>query len=111
MADALRRADVDPLDNTTDDPTVPTELVLGGHTLTSLTYKVCSIVERPKPPKAWYVAITISGALTLLLFAMIGYLVVTGIGVWGLNNPVGWGWAIVKSSTSCSGSGSVTRAL
>ena len=27
----------DPLDNTNDDPSVPTELILGGHTLTSLT--------------------------------------------------------------------------
>ena len=96
MDKAVTQTLVDPLDNTRDDPTVQTELVLGGHTLTSLTDKVCSIVERPKPPKAWYVAITISGALTLLLLAMIAYLVVTGIGVWGLNNPVGWGWAIVN---------------
>ena len=26
----------------------------------------------------------------------IGYLVWEGTGVWGLNNPVGWGWAIVN---------------
>ena len=27
---------------------------------------------------------------------MIGYLVWDGVGVWGLNNPVGWGFAIVN---------------
>ena len=32
----------------------------------------------------------------LLLFAMISYLVWEGIGIWGLNNPVGWGYAIVN---------------
>ena len=53
MGKAMKQTLVDPLDNTIDDPTVHTELVLGGHTLTSLTDKVCSIVERPKPPKAW----------------------------------------------------------
>ena len=31
-----------------------------------------------------------------MMFAMIAYLITTGIGVWGLNNPVGWGWAIVN---------------
>ena len=30
------------------------------------------------------------------MFAMIGYLVTTGVGVWGNNQPVGWGWAIVN---------------
>jgi molybdopterin-containing oxidoreductase family membrane subunit len=31
-----------------------------------------------------------------LLVAMIGYLIWTGLGVWGLNSPVGWGFAIVN---------------
>ena len=35
-------------------------------------------------------------SLASLLVAMIGYLVWDGVGVWGLNNPVGWGFAIVN---------------
>ena len=31
-----------------------------------------------------------------ILFATIGYLFWEGTGIWGLNNPVGWGWAIVN---------------
>ena len=27
---------------------------------------------------------------------LVNHLVSTGVGVWGLNNPVGWGWAIVN---------------
>ncbi|MDT8324387.1 MAG: NrfD/PsrC family molybdoenzyme membrane anchor subunit [Bacteroidota bacterium] len=33
---------------------------------------------------------------TLVLAGSIGWLFYDGTGVWGLNNPVGWGWAIVN---------------
>ena len=32
----------------------------------------------------------------MILFAMLGYLVFTGIGVWGNNQPVGWAWDITN---------------
>ncbi|MGD8453876.1 MAG: polysulfide reductase NrfD [Phycisphaerae bacterium] len=83
-------------DNTIDDPTQRPALVLGGHDLTTVTDLVCGIAERPKPPRAWYIAFAISTSATLMLGAMVLYLIVTGVGVWGLNNPVGWGWAIVN---------------
>jgi len=86
----------DPLNNTADDPTKPTELVLGGHTFTTVTEKVSDIVLERKTPKAWYIAFAFTSGLTAILFAMIAYLFVTGVGVWGLNNPVSWGWAIVN---------------
>ena len=31
-----------------------------------------------------------------MLFALIGYLIATGVGVWGNNAPVFWGWPIVN---------------
>ena len=31
-----------------------------------------------------------------MMFAMIVHLITTGIGVWGVNSTVGWGWAIVN---------------
>jgi molybdopterin-containing oxidoreductase family membrane subunit len=83
-------------DNTADDPTRRAQLILGGHDFTSITEKVCSIVERPRPPRAWYVAFAVSSAFTALLGAMILYLVSTGVGVWGLNRPVGWAFDITN---------------
>ncbi len=83
-------------DNTQDDPTRPTPLVLGGQTLSTVTQKVASLAEKPKTPRAWYIAFAISSSLTALLFTMIAYLILTGVGVWGVNNPVGWGFAIVN---------------
>ncbi|MCP4573605.1 MAG: polysulfide reductase NrfD [bacterium] len=86
----------DPLNNTVDDPTRPNALILGDNDFTSLTVKVSDIVLERKTPRAWYVAFTVTAGLTGVLFLMIGYLFIKGVGVWGLNNPVSWGWAIVN---------------
>jgi len=83
------------LDNTTDDPRRRAPLVLG-HDFGSLTDKVCSLAERPKPPRAWYIAFAVSLALTGVLGLMVLYLITTGIGVWGVNIPAGWGFAIIN---------------
>ena len=83
-------------DNTIEDPTRRAPLVLGDADLASITQTVCEITERPRPPKSWYVAFAVSATLTGGLFAAIGYLIITGIGVLGNNSPVYWGWAIVN---------------
>ena len=84
------------LDNTLEDPRRRAPLIVGGNDFTSITEKVCGIVERPTPPRGWYIALGISAMLMGVLFALIGYLVLVGTGVWGLQIPVGWGFAIVN---------------
>ncbi len=83
-------------DNTIDDPRQRPLLILGDNNFTTITDKVAGIVEKPKPPKAWYVAFGISALLAGILFVLIGFLVLEGIGIWGVNIPVGWGFAIVN---------------
>ncbi|HWU88733.1 MAG TPA: NrfD/PsrC family molybdoenzyme membrane anchor subunit [Kofleriaceae bacterium] len=46
--------------------------------------------------RGWKLAFTISGALMLLLFALVTYTVVTGIGLWGNNIPAAWAFAIIN---------------
>ncbi len=70
-------------------------LVTGGHDFTSLTNKVSGIVEN-KPPSQWWLVFSMAASGLMLLLGAIGWLVWEGTGVWGLNNPVGWGWAIVN---------------
>ena len=70
-------------------------LISGNQTFGTVTDKISRIVEH-KVSKYWYLAIAISGSLTLVLLGSIGYLVWEGIGIWGVNIPVGWGWAIVN---------------
>jgi len=76
-------------------PAEETPLIAGNQTFHSVTESISRIAER-KVSRLWYLAITISGGLTVLLFVSIGYLVWEGIGIWGVNNPVGWGWAIIN---------------
>jgi len=71
------------------------ELVQGNHTFGSITSLVGDIVETPAP-RWWYIAFAVSNLLLGLLLAMLAYLIWEGTGVWGLQNPVGWGWAIVN---------------
>jgi Ni/Fe-hydrogenase subunit HybB-like protein len=85
-----------PLDNVTEIPGHRTPLVLGGHDYASVTDSVCDIAECPKPPLAWYIAFAISSTMSVVFLGLAGYLVSTGIGVWGNNSPVFWAWDIVN---------------
>jgi molybdopterin-containing oxidoreductase family membrane subunit len=67
-----------------------------GHTYASVTDKISSIVLSRKPPKGWYFGFAIAFALLMLLTYAITYLLVVGVGIWGINIPVGWGFAIVN---------------
>ena len=70
-------------------------LILGDLKYKDITNTVSEIVET-RTPRAWYIAISITIGITLLMKAMLGYLVVNGVGVWGNNQPVGWGWDITN---------------
>jgi Ni/Fe-hydrogenase subunit HybB-like protein len=83
-------------DNMTQDPTRRALLVLGQADCATVTETVCAIVERPRPPAAWYVAFAISSAATAMFVACIVYLISTGIGVWGNNSPVFWAFDITN---------------
>jgi molybdopterin-containing oxidoreductase family membrane subunit len=84
------------LDNTRDDPAERAPLVLGADDDLAITEKVCRIVEAPKPPRAWYIAFGIAASLTGILGLLIAYLFAVGVGVWGLNRPVSWGFDITN---------------
>jgi Ni/Fe-hydrogenase subunit HybB-like protein len=67
-----------------------------GHTYASVTDKISSIVLSRKQPKGWYFGFAIAFALLMLLTYAVTYLLVVGVGIWGINIPVGWGFAIVN---------------
>lgn len=70
-------------------------LITGNQTFKSVTEKISSITEG-KTPAAWFFLFGIASSLALVLFGSIGFLFWEGVGIWGVNNPVGWGWAIVN---------------
>ena len=77
------------------DPHVKPRLVEGNPTLGDITESVSRIVEAPNH-RNWWIAISITGGILAMMGAMLTYLVATGIGVWGNNQPVGWGWDITN---------------
>ena len=83
-------------DNTSNDPTRRAPLTIGKVDYASVTETVCKVAERPGASPAWYAAFLVSASLTGILFLSIGYLIVTGVGVWGNNSPVFWGFPIVN---------------
>jgi Ni/Fe-hydrogenase subunit HybB-like protein len=82
--------------NTWDDPRRRAPLAPEHFTFADVTETVCAVNEAPRAPTAWYVAFAIAVAALGMLGAMILYLFFTGVGVWHLNNPVGWGFDITN---------------
>lgn len=70
-------------------------LVKGGLTFNDITELVSYHAER-KTPKAWFVAFAFASSGAVLLLAMLAYQIYNGVGVWGNNQPVAWGWPIVN---------------
>ena len=70
-------------------------LVKGNLKFHDITEIVSSHTEK-KTPFAWYGAFSLALAGLMLLVGTSAYLFWNGTGVWGLNNPVGWGYAIVN---------------
>ncbi len=65
-------------------------------TAESVGSTITSAVFTDKPPRQWYIGMAISAMILGLLMMSVGGLFVFGLGVWGLNVPVGWGLAIVN---------------
>src|SRR5687768_1712612 len=67
-----------------------------GHSFGSITDKISTIVLTRRTPRAWYIGFAIAFLLFGLLMNAIANLVLRGIGLWGPNNPVGWGFDILN---------------
>ncbi len=71
-------------------------LIEPGYDLGSITDKIASVVLTQKTPRWWWVGLSIGLSGTLLMLVSLAHLLTTGVGVWGLNVPVGWGFAIIN---------------
>jgi len=70
-------------------------LIRGNQTYHSVT-DIISRVTEEKTPTAWYLLFSMMFFLALMFAGSIGYLFYKGVGIWGLQIPVGWGWAITN---------------
>src|SRR5437016_10601199 len=90
--------DLTPIDN-------PMEAVVGtgvppvlepGYTFGSVTDKISSIILTRGTPHGWWLGFLFAFALTNVLLVAMTYLFVKGVGIWGIDIPVAWGFAIVN---------------
>jgi Ni/Fe-hydrogenase subunit HybB-like protein len=72
------------------------DLIGPGHTFASVTDKISAIVLTRPTGWRWWLGFGASFALTMLFLTAVSYLLVAGVGIWGINIPVGWGFAIVN---------------
>ena len=72
------------------------DLIGPGYSFRSLTEKISGVVLTRRTPLAWVAGVAVS----LLLLVVFGYsvfkLLVEGVGIWGVNQPVGWGFDITN---------------
>ena len=71
------------LDNTLDDPSQRSPLVLGDLDYGGVTDTVCKIWEAEKQPKIWYIVLGLALSLLLILGGCLNHLIMKGTGVWG----------------------------
>jgi len=67
-----------------------------GHTFASVTDKISSIVLTRPTSLGWFAGFGFTFLLTMMLLFALSYLFVKGVGIWGINIPIGWGFAIVN---------------
>ena len=69
-------------------------LLGAGESYASVTRNVCAITLQHRFGRLWAAGFTLALVLALLLTFGIGWLLAKGVGIWGLNIPVAWSFAI-----------------
>jgi Ni/Fe-hydrogenase subunit HybB-like protein len=74
----------------------PARLLAPGETYESVTETIASIPLAKRHPRTWYFGFAIGFLLLMTLFFAVTYLFARGVGIWGINIPVAWGFAIIN---------------
>src|SRR6476646_2339795 len=71
-------------------------VIAPGHTFGTVTEKISAIVLTRPASNGWFLGFGLMFMATMMMLYAIGYLFLTGIGIWGVTIPIGWGFAIVN---------------
>ena len=72
------------------------QLIGPGHSFRSITEKISGMVLTRVTPKSWFAGFAVGFILLAVLIYAVGQLFVVGVGIWGINQPVGWGYDITN---------------
>ncbi|MGB9332913.1 MAG: NrfD/PsrC family molybdoenzyme membrane anchor subunit [Steroidobacteraceae bacterium] len=68
----------------------------GNYAYASITDKIADIVLSRPAGRGFWIALAVAGAVTALFVVAITYLFATGVGIWGVNEPVAWAFALTN---------------
>jgi Ni/Fe-hydrogenase subunit HybB-like protein len=71
-------------------------MVDGEHSYATVTDKISDVTLKKFTPFKWFIGFGISFMVAQMLLMTVVYLVTTGIGIWGNNQPVGWAFDIIN---------------
>ena len=82
--------------NSAEDVRPLSPVIEPGHTYASVTDKISAIVLTRPTSLGWVAGFTLAFGLVMVLTIAVAWLIIKGTGIWGINIPVGWGFAIVN---------------
>jgi Ni/Fe-hydrogenase subunit HybB-like protein len=87
----MNRSDPEPADSAARVP-----ILAPGHTYATVTDKISALVLVRPYNWRWFLGMAIGFFLTSVLFTSLTVLLLRGVGIWGIDVPVMWGFAIVN---------------
>jgi molybdopterin-containing oxidoreductase family membrane subunit len=76
-------------------PRADDHLLARGHTDTTISQKIGALALRPNG-KLWWLALVLALLFTLAFVVGVGELLKKGVGIWGINIPVAWAFALIN---------------
>jgi molybdopterin-containing oxidoreductase family membrane subunit len=67
-----------------------------GHTLNRVTDRIAGVPLRRRLGIGWAAGFGFSAVLLSVFLYSVAYLLVFGVGIWGINIPIAWGFAIIN---------------
>src|SRR5262245_11273724 len=74
----------------------PPSVIGPGHSFGTITDKIGSIVQGQRPTRRWYLGFAVTFFFVMVLLYTLASLVIVGVGLFGINIPVAWGFDIVN---------------
>jgi molybdopterin-containing oxidoreductase family membrane subunit len=72
------------------------DIIGPGQTYESVTDRIAAVPLSTKLDPKWLLSVAASGSVALVLFGAVNLVLLFGVGLWGVNQPVGWAFGIIN---------------
>jgi len=74
----------------------PGEMIAPGESYASVSEKIGGVILDRRHPRVWWVGFAVGFGGVMMLLLAVTWLFLRGVGIWGVNVPIAWGFAIVN---------------